>query len=42
MEKCVICHKNVNVNKNVHIGKRKYYVQGAGQLCENCYKKLYK
>lgn len=42
MEKCVICHKNVKENKSTNIDKRKYYVQGAGQLCENCYKKLYK
>ena len=42
MEKCVLCHKTLNVSKNTPINKRSYYVTGAGQLCEYCYKKLYR
>lgn len=42
MEKCVMCHKNLNISINTPVAKRKYYVPGAGQLCEKCYKKIYK
>lgn len=42
MEKCVVCNKKLNVEKKRPIEKRKYYIQGAGQLCEQCYNQLYK
>lgn len=42
MEKCVMCHKVLNISVNTPVFKRNYYVPGAGQLCEKCYKKLYK
>ena len=42
MERCVLCWRLTNVPKNTPISKRKYYVQGQGQLCENCYYELFK
>lgn len=42
MEKCVVCKKSLKIKKNERIDKRKYYIEGAGQLCEQCYNKLYK
>ena len=42
MEKCIICNKQLKIKKDENIKKRKYYIQGAGQLCESCYYKLYK
>lgn len=41
MEICVSCGKETNVLKNQHIDLRKYYVEGVGQLCKECYKKIY-
>lgn len=40
-EKCVVCHKTLDIDKSMPIDKRKYYIKGAGQLCERCYKELY-
>lgn len=42
MERCVLCWHLTNVPQNTPISKRKYYVQGQGQLCENCYYELFK
>jgi len=41
-EKCVSCGKETDVFKDTHIDLRKYYVEGAGQLCDDCGKKLNK
>lgn len=38
---CVICHKITPYDKNIHIDKRKYYIECAGQLCKSCYFNLY-
>lgn len=40
-EICIICHKILDVDKRIHIYQRCFYVEGAGQLCESCYKKIY-
>lgn len=42
MDRCVLCWRLTNVPKNTPISPRKYYVQGQGQLCENCYYELFK
>lgn len=42
MERCVLCWSMTNIPKNTPISCRKYYVQGQGQLCENCYYELFK
>ena len=36
-EKCVICDEETNVPINEHIDFRKNYIEGGGQLCEQCY-----
>ena len=43
LERCVFpgCGKILNVPKNTCISLREYYIEGAGQLCEDCYKKIY-
>jgi hypothetical protein len=38
---CVVCHTDTDYEKNQNINERNHYVEGAGQLCEKCYKKLY-
>ncbi len=42
MDRCVLCWQLTDVPKNTPISWRKYYVQGQGQLCENCYYELFK
>ncbi len=36
IEKCVICHKKTEYLKSTPIDQRKHYVEGCGQVCENC------
>lgn len=40
-ERCVCCRKMTEILKDTHITLRKGYIQGAGQLCTECYDKLY-
>lgn len=40
-EKCVSCGEPTNVPINQNIELRAFYVEGAGQLCEKCYDKVY-
>ena len=40
-DKCVICHCETDYSHDSHINDRKYYVEGAGQLCEKCYYEIY-
>lgn len=37
MDKCVICGKDTIYPKDLHIDYRLYYIEGAGQLCVDCY-----
>lgn len=41
MERCVLCSCKTAVPKNRPVTERKYYIQGAGQLCEECYYRVY-
>ena len=41
-EKCVRCSKTTSTKKTEHIDHRRGYLQGAGQLCTECYNNLYK
>ena len=41
-ERCVMCLKQTEYKKIDHIDFRNYYVEGSGQLCKDCYCKLYK
>lgn len=40
-ETCVCCHKKINISKNEEIELRPFYIEGAGQLCYDCYHELY-
>lgn len=39
-EKCVLCGKDTGVPIDLHVSKREYYVEGAGQCCMECYLQL--
>ena len=41
MDKCVFCNKETEYPKSLHIDYRNHYVEGAGQLCKECYDKVY-
>jgi hypothetical protein len=38
-DRCVICAKETPYLVSTHIDMRFFYVEGAGQLCEDCYNK---
>jgi len=35
-EKCVVCGKETQYFRNTPIDKREHYVEGVGQVCEEC------
>ena len=39
---CVLCGGKTGYKRNDPIQQRAYYVEGAGQLCESCYRETYK
>ena len=41
MEKCVLCGRMVPVRRDSDIAGRRYYVEGAGQLCARCFYEVY-
>lgn len=42
IEKCVNCGRNTAYSINDHVDSRKTYVEGAGQLCSECFIEVYK
>ena len=42
IEKCVNCGLNTGYSINDHVDSRKTYVDGAGQLCSQCFIEVYK
>ena len=40
-DKCVLCGCDSPYEKNEHIDYRFCYVEGAGQLCKECWNKCY-
>ena len=40
-ELCVSCYKETPYDKDVDIDQRQHYVEGSGQLCSECWNKLY-
>jgi hypothetical protein len=40
-DECVVCNEKTPYEKNANIHMRYHYVEGAGQLCENCWDKIY-
>lgn len=41
-EKCVSCGRDTGYSINDHVTVRKSYVEGAGQLCSECFIEVYK
>ena len=41
MEICVSCGKETIIPKSLNIDFRKNYIEGAGQLCDECSNKIY-
>ncbi len=39
-ERCVLCWKELDVLTTTPIEKRKHYIVGGGQLCEECYAEI--
>lgn len=40
-EVCVLCRGDTGYRKTTPIAQRLYYVEGCGQLCEDCYAEIY-
>ena len=40
-EYCILCGRMTEAAKEQPVSEREYYIEGAGQLCRNCYGKLY-
>ena len=41
MDPCVSCGKDTEYPVIMNIDYRYYYVEGVGQLCKECYDKIY-
>ena len=40
-EKCVVCGANTGYKFGTPINDRSFYVEGVGQLCQNCHYEIY-
>jgi len=40
-EHCVVCGVDTKVPVTMHVDLRFFYVEGAGQLCKECYNRAY-
>lgn len=40
-ERCILCNKVTKYRRGEHIDFRNFYIEGAGQCCEECYTKTY-
>jgi len=40
-EPCILCGKLTETAKEQPVSGREYYIEGAGQLCRECYQELY-
>ena len=41
METCILCGKTLNTPKDMHISARRHYIEGAGQVCHECFVETY-
>ena len=39
-EICIVCHKELDIKKDTPILEREFYIEGAGQVCIDCYIEL--
>lgn len=42
LDLCIRCGKETKYSKSTPVEKRYCYVDGTGQLCEACYREVYK
>lgn len=40
-ENCILCGCKTGVNRKTPVNKRRYYVDGCGQLCRECWIETY-
>lgn len=40
-ECCILCGRLTETAKDKPLSERKHYIEGAGQLCRECYQELY-
>ncbi|HBI60993.1 MAG TPA: hypothetical protein DDY31_07255 [Lachnospiraceae bacterium] len=40
-EYCILCGRLTEAAKEQPLSEREYYIEGAGQLCRECYRELY-
>lgn len=40
-ELCIRCNKPTPYDTNTPIALRRYYIEGSGQLCQDCFQLLY-
>jgi len=40
-DKCVSCNAETEYDEFEHIDFRYFYIEGVGQLCQNCHNRLY-
>ena len=41
IEKCIRCGQSTSYSINTPISSRQFYIDGSGQLCEECWNALY-
>lgn len=39
-EQCVVCNVDTGVPIDLHVDYRDYYIDGAGQLCKDCFSNI--
>ncbi len=39
-DRCVLCWKETEYTKDTPIEERQFYIEGSGQLCEECYREV--
>lgn len=40
-DNCVFCNKDTQIPSCTNVEMRNYYVDGAGQLCDECFVRIY-
>lgn len=40
-ERCVLCGAETGIRKDTPVSLRRGYVEGGGQLCRDCWRRLY-
>lgn len=40
-DRCVLCGQETVYESQTPINQREFYIEGAGQLCRGCFRKIY-